>query len=226
MKSTQINNSRDYDAFCYNNKIKVIDECPVCHSKMAISDVTLVYDEGRNNMVFVIQCANQECKEVFAAIYTNNEFNKYDLKGIFPYTVEFEIEDSIKNISPSFYKIYSQAAKAKEYELFEICGVGYRKALEFLIKDYCISKNKNDEEKIKEMQLSPVINMYIANQDIKNMANRATWLGNDETHYVRLWNDKDIDDLLALIDLTCAWITLELKTKQYIQEMPSGKKNK
>lgn len=44
--------------------------------------------------------------------------------------------------------------------LNEIARIGYRKALEFLIKDYCIDKNK-EEEKIKKEPLSQVIINYI-----------------------------------------------------------------
>lgn len=40
------------------------------------------------------------------------------------------------------------------------------------------------------------------------MANRATWLGNDETHYVRLYNDRDVTHLMALIKVTIHWIEI------------------
>ena len=51
------------------------------------------------------------------------------------------------------------------------------------------------------------------------MAKGATWLGNDETHYVKKWENKDITDLKNLIDLTLAWIGLELKTEEYTNDM-------
>lgn len=55
--------------------------------------------------------------------------------------------------------------------------------------------------------------------DIKEMAKRAVWLGNDETHYVRKWEDKDIQDLKNLIDLTVYFISMTLKAKKYREEM-------
>ena len=42
----------------------------------------------------------------------------------------------------------------------------------------------------------------------------ATWLGKDETHYVRIWNDKDIEDLKMLMQLTVYWISRELLTRK------------
>ena len=55
------------------------------------------------------------------------------------------------------------------------------------------------------------------------MASRAAWLGNDETHYIRKWVDKDVQNLKSLIDLTIRWIESEIETKQLLTEMPENK---
>jgi hypothetical protein len=57
------------------------------------------------------------------------------------------------------------------------------------------------------------------------MAKRAAWLGNDETHYVRKWEDHDLEDLKSLIKVTGNWIEMEAITKKYIGDMPHGKKS-
>ncbi|MGF6947536.1 hypothetical protein QF028_000029 [Neobacillus sp. B4I6] len=51
------------------------------------------------------------------------------------------------------------------------------------------------------------------------MAERAVWLGNDETHYVRKWDDKDLKDLKNLIDLTVYFISMTIKANKYKAEM-------
>jgi len=135
-----------------------------------------------------------------------------------------ELSDDIEDVSSNFAKIFSQAEIAEQEELSEICGVGYRKALEFLIKDYVIRKNPNDEEKIKKQPLANVIKEYVTDDRIKTVAERATWLGNDETHYVRKWEDKDVKDLKALIHLTTLWIQMEIETDRIKKEMPEPKK--
>jgi hypothetical protein len=63
---------------------------------------------------------------------------------------------------------------------------------------------------------------FISDPSIKVCAERAAWLGNDETHYVRRWDDKDIADLKALFELTLSWIHTSLLTKHYLREMPKG----
>ena len=56
------------------------------------------------------------------------------------------------------------------------------------------------------------------NRDIdRSRAN--TWLGNDETHYIRRWQDKQINDLKRLIQLTINWIHNTLLPKKYLEDM-------
>ena len=105
----------------------------------------------------------------------------------------------------------------------QICGVGYRKALEFLIKDYLIKKIPRDEEIIKKKLLKDCIKDHIDSTKIKTIAEKAAWLGNDETHYVRKWEDKDLTDLKNLINITVHYILMELQADKYIEEMSSGK---
>ena len=88
--------------------------------------------------------------------------------------------------------------------------MGYRKALEFLIKDYCIYRHNNDEQKIKSMFLSQVIEKYVDSDKIKNLSKVSAWLGNDETHYVKKFDDKDINDLKKFINATVYFISYDL----------------
>jgi len=69
------------------------------------------------------------------------------------------------------------------------------------------------------MPLQQCVKNYIDEQSIKAMAERAIWLGNDETHYVKKWLDKDIKDLKNLIDLTVYYISTAIKSKRYSEEM-------
>lgn len=54
---------------------------------------------------------------------------------------------------------------------------------------------------------------------MKEIAKRAAWLGNDETHYVRKWETKDVKDLKNLIEISIHWIDMELLTEQYQNDM-------
>ena len=128
----------------------------------------------------------------------------------------------IEEVSPSFCEIYNQAYAAEQMDLDQVCGVGYRKALEFLIKDYLISLNPDKEDKIKNKLLGNCIKDDVTDTNIKIVSERAAWLGNDETHYVRKWDGKDVSHLKGLINLCLHWIEAEIKTKKILSEMPEG----
>jgi hypothetical protein len=51
------------------------------------------------------------------------------------------------------------------------------------------------------------------------VASRAAWLGNDETHYLRTWEDKDLTDLKKLIELTVQWIEIEELARDVVVDM-------
>lgn len=96
----------------------------------------------------------------------------------------------------------------------EICGMGYRKALEFLVKDYLISNHQNERDSIEKMELGNCIANKVSFEPLKITASRAAWLGNDFTHYKRRFEDCDIALMKALIDISVRWIEAELITAQ------------
>ena len=70
------------------------------------------------------------------------------------------------------------------------------------------------------MRLANCIKEFVTDERIKSVAKRAVWLGNDETHYVRKWETKNLVDLKKLISLTVHWIEMEKLTESFEEEMP------
>lgn len=193
------------------HSIEMTNTCPFC--KKIISDNYLYsfYDINKKKLSVTWLCPN--CSNVFLSTFdfTKDASIKYTAQTIYPIIPGKRLfEDNINNISKQFVNIYNQSKFAEEYGLTEICGIGYRKALEFLIKDYCIYKNPECEDNIKSSLLGQVIEKYIDANKIKKLAKVSTWLGNDETHYVRIFEDKDITDLKKFIDATVHFISYDL----------------
>lgn len=221
--------SRDRDA----------NECPICHYGIQPKEVawnlasTSVGPKQILERVFV--CPRRECSHIFIARYKRCDTDiPTNLTGIIPGAgirefVFYEstpqtptqpnIPKEVTSISPLFPEIYSQSQAAESFDLDQIAGVGYRKALEFLIKDYCIATNPESKEQIRSIQLGNCIERFVNNPQIKICAQRATWIGNDETHYVRRWLDKDITNLKELILLTVNWIHSNILTRKYEDDM-------
>lgn len=134
--------------------------------------------------------------------------------------INYNVPEEIIKMSPKYNEILFQAMKAEQLGLNEIAGMGYRKALEFLVKDYVIL-NSTDEDKsnIVNMALGKLIDERIHHIKIQKAAKLSAWLGNDHTHYLSKHKDKDIIDLKALLNLVEKWISYELILEKYSNEM-------
>lgn len=198
------------------------DGCPFCHRDVTPRVVdAFFYDKHERYIQIIFRCPNRSCQKVFVGYYTvSNKVANFE-KVSRGNRISIKLPDTINEVSPNFVNIYQQADIAEQEELTEVCGVAYRKSLEFLIKDYVIRKHPSEEEKIKKKFLGNCIKEYVANQNIKTVAERAIWLGNDETHYVRKWETKDLTDLKSLIRITMLWIEMEIETEKIEAEMPS-----
>lgn len=126
---------------------------------------------------------------------------------------KYVFENNIVTLSPQFDKIYNQALAAEAAGLDEIAGLGYRKSLEFLVKDFAIHENPERGDDIKKLMLSPCIKEFIDNPQIKTLVERSAWIGNDEAHYVRKQSNRDVNDMKAFIRATVYFIGMVLITE-------------
>ena len=174
-------------------------------------------------MEVAFQCPANACQRMFIAEYNATTAHgglECTLKDIYPRRfVAHTFDDEVRTLSNDFCNIFNQASAAENYGLDQVCGPGYRKALEFLIKDYLCSKDAKNAETIKATALGVCIKDHVADANVKRCADLATWLGNDETHYVRKWTDRGLADLKTLIRLTLHWIQNELLTTKYQDSM-------
>ncbi|HMB92277.1 MAG TPA: hypothetical protein VKP65_15600 [Rhodothermales bacterium] len=210
---------------------QVPDTCPVCHVSVYPELKYTAYageypQDGRAQVAY--QCTRGNCQEVFIASYRfyntdGNNTPMMELTKTAPKSPLVEsFSDEISQLSPAFVEIYNQALAAEAVNLEQLVGIGLRKALEFLMKDFAVHENPDDEEKIRKMPLARCIRDYAKDPNLKDCATRAAWLGNDETHYTRRWVEQDINDLKLLIRLTVNWVENVLLTEKYKATMQDG----
>ncbi len=223
----------------FNLDIEEINECPRCHFSIAPaiehSVITLESDIFRGttrtlNVMFICP----KCKQSFLAtydveFYPANPYNEWSearyetsLSNVFPQTpLSVKFDSVILDVSPKFVQIYNEALYAEALNLFEVAGPGYRKAFEFLIKDYLIqnSESQEDKEQIKKLPLTQCIAKLDLPQ-LQVVSKRVAWLGNDQTHYTPLFDEFDISHLKSMINITVSWITLLLETNEISQINP------
>ena len=198
-------------------------KCPFC-GVINIPEYLFLKNVERSDFFNVFtQCTNPTCRNMFITQFSTVGVRKPVFTKILPTALPEKrtFSNIISELSPNFCEIYNQAYIAEQTNLMQICGTGYRKSLEFLIKDYLISTLPEDQhDAIKNKFLNNCIRDNISNINIKTVASRAVWLGNDETHYTRKWEDKDINDLKSIIELTLHWIESEIRTQKLLEDMP------
>lgn len=112
---------------------------------------------------------------------------------------EKSFSENICNLSPSFVSMYNQALFAETNDnTVDLAGMGYRKSLEFLIKDYLINIKNYDKESIISLDLGKCIDKL--DNKMKDIARASAWLGNDEVHYFRKHKEYSIKDLKIFIE--------------------------
>lgn len=210
-------NQQDKD--CVYEEITI---CPNCHVA-AIPKILHGYyvkNESSNGSPYHVNiamfCVN--CRRIFMAKYSatlsSKGYNKVlyakTIEGLYPSEMkEKEFSPAIKVLSPLFVTTYSQSEAAYNAQSFEIAGCGYRKSIEYLIKDYLCHKYPKNSEVIKGEFLGNTIKR-IEDSRIKTLAERATWIGNDETHYIKKHEDLDIQDMIRFIDALLHYVEAEL----------------
>lgn len=197
----------------------IIDEpeqCPLCHHAIQPQELVVKSFESNTDHYFI--SALYLCKSCYQTFVVQHSCipdstKKYrsELQYVGPrkYVPE-SFDPMVESLSPMFVKIYNQALAAETDALNEIAGLGYRKAMEFLMKDFCIHNNPDDADKIKNLPLAKCIQTYIDNPQIQTLATKTAWLGNDEAHYVRKHSDRDVQDMKQFIRATVYFVGMSL----------------
>ena len=206
--------------------IPEINECPICHYAIKPIDMDSSYvckgeETAASECDLYTTFLCPKCRNVFLGKF---EYTLGSLQSDFPYYTgsytltpktpsQKQFSEEIKEISPVFVEIYGQAQQAEAADLSHLCGVGYRKALEYLVKDYLCHKYPTVEETIKAETLGRSI-QRIDDGRIQALAQRATWIGNDETHYVRRHDDLNVETMKTFINAMIHFIDSELAFEQ------------
>jgi len=205
-----------------NATVEVPDECPTCGRLVVFPFQNSAFNHLTKELETIHHCPNRDCG-AFIVCYHTGQQASWKLRKVEPPSLsDARLPSFVSEISSSFVSIFREAVEAKDRGLIQIAGPGYRKAFEFLIKDYAKGRAPSDSEVIEKMAAAGVVKNYISDVRVQAVAKRALWIGNDETHYLRKWEDRDINDLAVLIKLTIEWIDIERQSAAYVDDMPES----
>lgn len=201
---------------------KSVDICPRCHKGIQPRFISGAYYQSLKDKFneLSVHYFCPLCKSCFITTYDVQSYK--DNCGVTHYRTDdakisepisfigTQFSQYISELSPQFVEIYNQSEKAESIGLNQIAGMGYRKALEFIVKDFAIKNNPDRQSEIEKISLIQCITNFIENNKIKTLAEKSAWLGNDETHYIKKHIDRDISDLKIFITVCVRYIDMEL----------------
>lgn len=196
------------------------DMCPICQSRITPNVMTggvggRVYGA---NLTVVFVCPSDSCREHFLGYYEKKN-GQYTFLTCRPKeTAVPRLPDFVVRISSTYCEMYAECYRAEAEGLHQVAGFGYRKALEFLIKDYLVSRRPEDRAAIEGTPLGTCIETYVGDANVRDVGRRAVWLGKDESQ--RVWVEKDLRDLKAVLELVLRWIETEYLTAELLKTMP------
>lgn len=196
-----------------SHKIKIPDTCPHCGNIMEPIIFHYYFDNSIQHSIYTCQCTVQSCHKNFVLEYNPiSVLIDYRYDGFQKPT----ISKNIKKLSPIFEATFTEASIAEAKHLNNISGLAFRKAFEFLVKDFAIYQNEHDTEKIRTNSLNNVIDMYYKDMPkIKELLHITRKIGNDETHYYRNFDEVDISDLKKLIYNFSLYINMILDIEEF-----------
>lgn len=202
-------------------EVEEVGECPLCNTATSPTFINgYLIGSTENNIpltAFVILYC-PKCKQLYTAKYQFiHGLSVSALIEVYPqHLSHVKFSDNINNLSPEFVNLYNQATEAEcNSSTSGLAGLGYRKALEFLIKDYLIKLKNQDKNTIIQLELGKCVSKL--SDDLQDIAKASVWLGNDETHYFRKNSDFSISDLKDFINCLVSDIEREyvrIKAKQ------------
>lgn len=200
----------------YYYEIEIPKKCPSCEAHM-IPEINKISDEAKvgdyRYIGVLVRCI--ECNHFYALNYKVGSMNavkkayetSYIPNNYTPY-IELDLPKEILDYSPIFVEIYKQSQLAEKYNLNQISGMGYRKAIEFLVKDFLINFQSCDKEEIEKLPLLQSIKK-LPDQRLINLATAAAFLGNDQSHYKQKFEDRDINGLKKFLIAFVAYFVME-----------------
>lgn len=218
---------------------KIAFTCPICHSYQNFTPLKFdwcMYDEEKNPCYllgvidkitydiklyeYLYKCENPKCNSFVIRICRNNQEAIDETIPKDYWYFDFSSYPFINKISPIFQSLFNQSFKAEQLWCKDIAWPWYRKAVEFLVKDYIIKTGKWKKEDVESRFVSKCIKNFINDDRIKKLSKWAFWFGNNKTHYYSEWNGDSLKELKDIIILLCHYIESDLYSCELLNKVP------
>lgn len=182
--------------------INIPKQCP--HCLLMVDPIPSQYYDfnysDENFLAVSFKCPSCD-KHYVCTFLSDDESSSYCCKNTYP-SSHYVLKDKIlENISPRFVDMYNQALLCEHNQHFDLSSIGYRAALEILVKDFAINTLNKDSVEVKKHSLYTAIKEYLNCSDLIKSADVVRILGNDYAHYERKYPEHDFDVLKSYMDI-------------------------
>lgn len=144
-----------------------------------------------DHYILAATCCCTSCGKTFFFMCEYEKSSSYK-PVLYPEVSFIPFENEIlSSISERFIDMYNQALQCEFVENIELAAIGYRSALEILIKDFAINELGKDAAEVSKKKLCAAIGEYLNQSDLVKTADVIRILGNDYTHYERKYPEYD-----------------------------------
>lgn len=193
--------------------IEVPKLCPHCSvSNNPINDYLFLQPvDSQNFLGLRHKCT--ACEKFSFTLQTVSE-NAGSVESEYPSSRTQYFDEKIEALSPRFVEIYNQAYAAEQKNHFDLAGMGYRSAMEMLIKDYALSFELAPLEEIAKKNLNRSIDSYFKDDTQSFIsADVVRMLGNEFTHWDKNEEALSLEELKGYLDIFVQTIKVKLMIK-------------
>lgn len=218
MKLTKkVNHYFEYNEF--NNQslgyrlIEIPTLCPHCNVGFGPKNVLRnTFDNETDFFIFF----THQCNVCFKYCLTLQKVDGDEsvLLTLYPKEQERYFEPLITNLSPRFVDMYNSTFKCEQAGAVELAGIGYRAAMELLIKDYALDFELASYEEIAKKNLNRCIDTFFKNDSGAFIsADVVRLLGNNYAHWDKTEEQLDLQTLKAYLELVVQSVYAKLLIK-------------
>ena len=157
------------------------------------------------------KCSDTNCNKI--TVTYNDEVGV--ILAQYPKNKLREFDELIKSMSPGFIDRYNQAYHCEQEGFEELAGIGYRSAMEILIKDYALFFKLKPKEEIAKLNLNRAIEIFFKdNHPALISADVVRFMGNDYTHWEK--DEKkppSLEEIKTYLDMLISILYFDLKVK-------------
>lgn len=194
--------------------LKMPKYCPVCGEKQVPQQVKSFLfppKKGKQYGSVCYECSS--CGNYYIVTYDIVRKEKAGFVGSFCPEIRAPkfYDDVLGKLSSKYLIACQQAMNAEFRGDLELAAIGYRSALECVVKDYAIKELGKPSEEVVGKSLFAAIGEYLSEQkELLNTADVVRLLGNDYTHYERKYPEYDFDLLKQYFNIFTAFLRMKV----------------